>query len=552
MYRALYRKYRSKTFDELYGQSAIVDSLKSQVKNRELSHAYLFSGTRGTGKTSAAKILSRAVNCLNPHDGNPCNECENCKGILNDTVMDVVEMDAASNNGVDDIRELKEKVVYPPANLKYKVYIIDEVHMLSKGAFNALLKVLEEPPSHLIFILCTTEIEKIPATILSRTQKFNFKRISVNEISENLKRITENENKSCDEEVYTFIAKNSDGAMRDALSVFDQLLTYPVDHLDINLAMEILGYSNSKLLFNLTDSLIKRDINKSIDALSEIAKSGVDFVSLNNNLIKHFRDLMLVKTLKNPEDVVISTHIDEFRRENNLISLSNILKIIDILKEITMSIRYVEDPKILIEMGIIKICELHNEEDILTRIRELEEKLNSLPRVVIESKENVESKNIKVEIKEKVPTFVENKVEEKTLKEDKEDIKNNDVKIERQEVAPLIEKEEKSDIINIDLTIEDIRAKWNDILSEIRGLQISLYAILVEASLKSFNHNTLEIAFKKEHEFHYRSASTKEKIEVIKDVLKNIYNTNIDVKINLEQSKDSLVELFGRENIEEI
>lgn len=188
MYKALYRKYRPKTFDEICGQEAVTTSLKNQVKNGEISHAYIFQGTRGTGKTSAAKILSRAVNCLHPVDGNPCNECENCKAILSESVLDVVEMDAASNNGVDDIRELKEKVIYPPQSLKYKVYIIDEVHMLSKGAFNALLKILEEPPRHLIFILATTEIQKIPATILSRSQKYNFKRISIEEITENLKK----------------------------------------------------------------------------------------------------------------------------------------------------------------------------------------------------------------------------------------------------------------------------------------------------------------------------------------------------------------------------
>ena len=261
MYKALYRKYRSKTFDELYGQEAVVASLKNQVKNNEISHAYIFQGTRGTGKTSAAKILSRAVNCLHPVDGNPCNECENCKRILNESVLDVVEMDAASNNGVDDIRDLKDKVIYPPQALKYKVYIIDEVHMLSKGAFNALLKILEEPPRHLIFILATTEIEKIPATILSRSQKFNFKRISVEDIESNLKRITELEGKSCDEEVFTLIAKTADGAMRDALSVLDQLLTKNEDHIKLEDAMEVLGISSSELLFSLSKAMIEKNIN---------------------------------------------------------------------------------------------------------------------------------------------------------------------------------------------------------------------------------------------------------------------------------------------------
>ncbi|MDU7115699.1 MAG: DNA polymerase III subunit gamma/tau, partial [Peptoniphilus harei] len=313
MYKALYRKYRPKTFDEICGQEAVVTSLKNQVKNNEISHAYIFQGTRGTGKTSAAKILSRAVNCLHPVDGNPCNECENCKSILNESSLDVVEMDAASNNGVDDIRELKEKVIYPPQSLKYKVYIIDEVHMLSKGAFNALLKILEEPPRHLIFILATTEIEKIPATILSRSQKYNFKRISIEKISENLKKIAELEGKSCDDEVFTLIAKSSDGAMRDALSVLDQLLTKNKNHIKLEDAMEVLGISSSELLFNLSRALIEKNVNESLLAIDEIYKEGVDFNTLSSQILNHFRDLLMVKTLKDPKKIVYSTFLKEFQ-----------------------------------------------------------------------------------------------------------------------------------------------------------------------------------------------------------------------------------------------
>ena len=255
MYQALYRKYRSKTFEEIVGQNHVTTALKNQIINNEFSHAYLFSGTRGTGKTSCAKILSRAVNCEHPVDGNPCNECESCRSILEDRVMDVVEMDAASNNGVDDIRELKDKVVYPPQNLKYKVYIIDEVHMLSKGAFNALLKILEEPPRHLIFILATTEPEKIPTTILSRLQRYNFKRISEDEISSNLERISKIENREVEPEVFELIANSSDGAMRDSLSLLDQLFSFSDEKLTYERAIDILGIVSNKFLFNLSDAI---------------------------------------------------------------------------------------------------------------------------------------------------------------------------------------------------------------------------------------------------------------------------------------------------------
>ena len=231
MYQALYRKYRSRTFDEVVGQDQVINSIKYQVKNSTVSHAYIFSGTRGTGKTSTAKILARAVNCEHPIDGNPCNECETCKSILRGTNLDVVEMDAASNNGVDDIGDLREKAFYPPSTSKYKVYIIDEVHMLSKGAFNALLKILEEPPKHLIFILATTEIERVPQTILSRTQRYTFKRISIDTISKNISEILAKEGKTIDVAGIDLIAQMADGSMRDAVSLLDRVVALSLIHI---------------------------------------------------------------------------------------------------------------------------------------------------------------------------------------------------------------------------------------------------------------------------------------------------------------------------------
>ena len=346
MYKALYRKYRPKTFDEICGQEAVTASLKNQVKNNEISHAYIFQGTRGTGKTSAAKILSRAVNCLHPIDGNPCNECENCKQILNESVLDVVEMDAASNNGVDDIRELKEKVIYPPQSLKYKVYIIDEVHMLSKGAFNALLKILEEPPRHLIFILATTEIQKIPATILSRSQKYNFKRISIDEIKENLKRVTELEGKSCDDEVFTLISKSADGAMRDALSVLDQLLTKNKEHINIDDAMEVLGISSSELLFSLSKALVEKNVSQTLFIIDEIYKEGVDFNTLSSQILSHFRDILLVKTMEEAQKIIYTSHLSEFQEIAGRVNLEDLLIIIDILKNLSVEIKYADNKEL--------------------------------------------------------------------------------------------------------------------------------------------------------------------------------------------------------------
>ena len=260
MYQALYRQYRPKTFDEVLGQEHITTTLKNQIKSNNIGHAYLFAGTRGTGKTSTAKIFSRAVNCLNPIDGNPCNQCEICKGILNESIMDVIEMDAASNRKIEDIRELKDKVIYPPAKARYKIYIIDEVHMLTTQAFNALLKTLEEPPKHLIFILATTELQKLPQTILSRCQRFDFKRISSMDIVTNMQRIRDKLNIKIDDRVLKLIARNSDGAMRDALSLLDQCISYKTEDLTYEDALNILGIANTDFIFDLVDHIKNKDL----------------------------------------------------------------------------------------------------------------------------------------------------------------------------------------------------------------------------------------------------------------------------------------------------
>ncbi|MBU5669358.1 DNA polymerase III subunit gamma/tau [Peptoniphilus sp. MSJ-1] len=550
MYKALYRKYRSKTFDEMCGQEAVVASLKNQVKNNEISHAYIFSGTRGTGKTSAAKIFSRAVNCLNPKDGNPCNECENCKKILNESVLDVVEMDAASNNGVDDIRELKEKVVYPPTSLKYKVYIIDEVHMLSKGAFNALLKILEEPPRHLIFILATTELEKIPATILSRSQKFFFKRIPSDVIENHLKEITKLEGKSCDDDVYSLIAKSSDGAMRDALSVLDQLLTLDKNHIETKDAMEILGISSSDLLFELSEALIARDINKSLNTIDEIFREGVDFTTLTSQILNHFRDLILVKTLKNPEKIVFSTYIKDFSSLAGRSDLEDLIVIVDLLKEITNEIKYADNKRIIFEMNCIKICNRNNGDDILGKIKNLEDKINNI------GTENLVTKKVYPVVNE-IP--VNNKI-------------NDTLNIEHEVEARPIENSLQSDIIkevstkesnevskeNLDLN--KIKNDFPKIIDELKSKkEIGLAGIIEKADIENFSNGTLVFNFSKENSFYYEVFNKKENIDKISDELKLIYGRDIEVRVkngdssfSIDKKPDKLEEIFGKENIIDI
>lgn len=552
MYKALYRKYRSKTFDELYGQEAVVASLKNQVKNHELNHAYIFSGTRGTGKTSAAKILARAVNCLNPQDGNPCNECENCKSILEDRAMDVVEMDAASNNGVDDIRELKEKVIYPPTKLKYKVYIIDEVHMLSKGAFNALLKILEEPPAHLIFILATTELEKIPTTIMSRAQKFSFKRISNEDIVDNLKKITKLENKICDDEVFNLVAKSSDGAMRDALSVLDQLLTIDKEKIEVEDAMKILGISSNKLIFELTDALIDKDHNRGLELIDEIARAGIDFSILINQLLGHFRDLMLVKTLRQPEKIVFSTYLKDFDLQSHKIEISDLLEIIEMLTNLSVDMRYADNKRVLVEMTAIKISMRYGKKEIISRIEALENKINSND-FVINKKDNIKGfENKKVSSNEIKETAI-SKEKTKEMQIDQSFGEKGKDKVSNSQTQN-IEKGSQSDIIKEDVSIEDIQKNWPNILQEVKLKKPSMALYLKDGVPTSFTNNILEIDFSNANITYFDMCNRDENKEIISRIFEAIYGLKIEVRIKFKNNKseNTLESLFGKENIEEI
>ena len=559
MYKALYRKYRPKTFDEICGQEAVTTSLKNQVKNNEISHAYIFQGTRGTGKTSAAKILSRAVNCLHPVDGNPCNECENCKSILNESSLDVVEMDAASNNGVDDIRELKEKVIYPPQSLKYKVYIIDEVHMLSKGAFNALLKILEEPPRHLIFILATTEIEKIPATILSRSQKYNFKRISIEKISENLKKIAELEGKSCDDEVFTLIAKSSDGAMRDALSVLDQLLTKNKNHIKLEDAMEVLGISSSELLFNLSRALIEKNVNESLLAIDEIYKEGVDFNTLSSQILNHFRDLLMVKTLKDPKKIVYSTFLKEFQEIAGRVDLEDLLIIIDILKNLSIEIKYAENKRVVFEMNAVKVCNRILKDDLTLRVKALEDKINSSSDINYFKKDLNTSqkddyyKNLKdsQNTENKTNNIDNSKVRSAQI--NKEFI--NNASIEKSDRSAIIEDNgEVKGKTETSLSLEKIKMDWQKIVDELISQNSSGFGgFLKFAEVENFHDGILDIVFQDKYEFYFDYCSNPERKNILPDLFKSIYGKDIDVRMKIKKSGiDKLEEIFGKNNIEDI
>ena len=356
MYQALYRKYRPDTFSDVVGQEHITETLKRELATGKISHAYLFTGTRGTGKTSCAKILAKAVNCLSPKDGDPCGECESCRAIAAGEVMDIVELDAASNNGVDDVRELRDQVNFSPANARYRVYIIDEVHMLSKAAFNALLKTLEEPPAHVIFILATTEVNELPATILSRCQRFDFRRIEQSYICSRLQSVAERENLTLEPDAALLIASIADGGMRDALSVLD-LCASADSNITEKVVSEVCGMAGREYLYSLCDMLRERDTENALIMIDKLYSASVDMTRLLGELITHYRNLMIMKTVSIPQKPIVCSAAEReaLTKQARLYDLKEIIFTLDLLQQ-TLPRMKSASRRCEMELLIIKLC----------------------------------------------------------------------------------------------------------------------------------------------------------------------------------------------------
>lgn len=381
MYQVLYRKYRPKVFSDVYGQDHVTSTLKNEIKNGRVSHAYLFTGSRGTGKTTCAKILAKAVNCEHNVDGEPCNECEVCKGLDNGSIYDVVEIDAASNNGVDNIRELRDETNYAPSRGKYRVYIIDEVHMLSTGAFNALLKTLEEPPAHVIFILATTEVHKLPATILSRCQRFDFKRIQPETMAVRLKEVAGLEGLSLDDDAAVLIARIADGALRDGLSILDQCAGRSKE-INSDLVSEVAGLAGREAMYKLSDCIANSDSNTAMSIISDLYQNSFDMERLCVEMINHFRNFLVAKTVRKSRELIICTD-DEYNtilEASKGFTVESIVFALDLFQNTLVTIKGGASARIEVEMAFIKLCEPKMDESIaslLDRVSKLENAIKS-------------------------------------------------------------------------------------------------------------------------------------------------------------------------------
>lgn len=378
-YTALYRKYRSQSFDEIVGQKHIITSLTNQIKNNQVGHAYLFTGTRGTGKTSIAKIFAKAINCPHSHNGNPCNKCEICESITSGSNVDILEIDAASNNRVDEIRELREKVKYPPVTCKYKVYIIDEVHMLTDSAFNALLKTLEEPPAYVVFILATTEVQKLPATILSRCLRFDFKLLTDEELEKHLKYVFEDSGIKYEKEALTLLAKLGNGSVRDTLSIADMCVAYSNKNVTYSSVIEAVGMTDRQTLKLISECLLAGDQGRLLSAINEVVCAGKNLTQLAKDLVGYIRDILIVKTCKDYKDILklSSDNISDLEALSKIATSEKLIEILTKLSSLDNDFRYSTSPRNLLEITLVSLCNFEMTElnDLKMQVKLLEKKI---------------------------------------------------------------------------------------------------------------------------------------------------------------------------------
>lgn len=519
MYTALYREWRPRVFEDLIGQEYLVKILKNQIMTDRIAHAYLFCGTRGTGKTSTAKIFARAVNCLAPSSGDPCGNCEPCRHISAGTLIDVVEIDAASNNRVENIRDLIEDVKYPPHQARYKVYIIDEVHMLSISAFNALLKTLEEPPEHVIFILATTDPQKIPPTILSRCQRYDFRRIRSEDVFKLLRKIVDENGVFVEDKTLKAIARLSDGAMRDALSVLDQCMSMSQGRIDYEEVVSMLGLTGSDQIAKLVDLMIDRDIEAAFNQIDEILFGGKDLVQFIKDMIKHFRNLLMVKISKRPQEIIDLSEeaIAELKEQAKKIRSEELMRGINIFIETENDAKTVSQPRIRLEMAVIRFCRREYDsspEMLMNRIGTIEEKLKS--------------GNFTFEVSDK-----DRKLAATTLKAEKQSTNTA-------EPALVLENEYESAGDASPLEMDEIKTNWQEIIGYLNGNKNKVVSMLLsQGKINHINGHVLTIEFDESYSINKKILDQPEKRKIAEDAFRNTLKKTVRLQfIVTDQSRE--------------
>lgn len=532
-YTALYREWRPQNFYDIVGQEHITTTVKNQILNDRIAHAYLFCGTRGTGKTTTAKVFAKALNCLDLHDGEPCNKCEMCKKIDEGLAIDVTELDAASNNGIDKIRDIIDDVKYPPQEGRYKVYIMDEVHMLSTGAVNAFLKTLEEPPKNVIFILATTDPQKLPITILSRCQRFDFKRINNNEIIGRLRKIVDDQNAIADDKSLSLIARVSDGAMRDALSILDQAISMGNGAVEYDILINMLGLVTNDHLFALTNAVNQRNVEKSIGIIDEVVYAGKDIYLFIKDLISHYRNILMAKVTNNPEDVLDMSeeNITLIKEQGSKLRAEEVMRYIRILQEAEGNAKISKQARLYLELAIIKMCKIEydtSNEVILSRLNKLEASLkNGSIRVQTEA-------------------VVDGKV--------KADVAVKEIKNEvRREVIHHTSGNDSSKV-----SLGDIQKSWKDILERIKARRAMIvYASLITGKPIDCSKGILTIEYEEQYKFNKDRLEKPEYRALLQEILAEIFREDIKIVFTVEEGSsdekstaDMLLETLGSDMVD--
>lgn len=548
-YVALYREWRPKVFGDIIGQEHITRTLENQIEQGRIAHAYLFCGTRGTGKTTTAKVFAKAVNCVHPEGVEPCGKCEICTGIDSGSMMDVVEIDAASNNGVDNIRDLRDDVKYPPSICKYKVYIIDEVHMLSTQAFNALLKTLEEPPAHVIFILATTEFQKVPATIVSRCQRFDFKRIRSADIVKRLRRIAGQDNVNVDDRTLDLIARSSDGAMRDALSIFDQCISSGGGNVGYDDALSMLGITTDEYLIRIADAVAKQDTPECISLIDELVINGKDVFQFIKDLTLHFRNLLIASVNTNAADIlnVSDEMFEEFKIQSKKFSTEGILRNINILSEAETNAKWVSQPRIVLEMAVIRMCKA----ELCTDLDSILERLSRLEKIIAAN--GVPAAGVKaVSVSEAKDRASNPPVKDKQKQGSKQETSKAEVKHEN---------ESADSASTSGVPLQDVCDKWKDILKAINEAgHKTLYAFLLEGKPVGMKNGVLTIGFDKGYAFHKGRVEEEKNKKVAEEFISSVCGSSIKIKCAMmdevaADKQDSnfvkqTIDIFGKDIVE--
>ena len=529
-YKVISLKYRPQTFDDVVGQDHITKTIRNAIEKDKIGHAYIFSGPRGTGKTTTARILAKRVNCENPKDGNPCNECSSCKEISEDRSLDVVEIDGASNRGIDDIRSLREQVKYPPTKGKYKVFIIDEFHQITKDAFNALLKTLEEPPSYVLFIFATTELQKVIPTILSRCQRFEFKRIAINELIDRLKYICKEEKIDIDDDSLLLIAKKGDGSMRDAQSILEQAAAFSKDKIDYEMIIDILGIIKEEVYFDLIQSIIMKDINKLLSLINEMIMNGYDIIEFVSGFSNFLRDLYIVKSTNSTELLEATGNVkDNFKEISKNIEERRIIQMLSIVTDQMNKIKYSLNPRIIIESMFIKLSQL---DDIFS----ISEILDGAENEIIPTKrktKNVSQQNTVNEPEEKYHQETETQKEVSESKNYRSRIlggKNN----KQDDLNLKVGTDDKNDVPRSEVNLSKIKDIWDEIIKSFVKTQPSLSDILGKMDLVKFANNILVLGT--DNTFYLKKVE--KNIVPIKKVIDKILNSNISIRVEKVELSD--------------